>query len=72
MSSAGGGYVPPRGGAQYGQGLGGRGTVSSTSSPFLSPAAARFIQPVADCEYKMTCILEEMRRDSWPVPSDSR
>lgn len=71
----GGGYAPPRGGAQYGQGSGGRGSLagpSSSSSPFLSPAAARFIQPVADCEYKMTCILEEMRRDSWPVPSDSR
>ncbi|EPR59669.1 Sec23/Sec24 trunk domain-containing protein [Toxoplasma gondii RUB] len=48
------------------------GPGAPAGSPLLRPAAARFIQPVGECEYKLTSILEELRRDSWPVPSDSR
>ncbi|KAL8430631.1 hypothetical protein ACSSS7_005803 [Eimeria intestinalis] len=40
--------------------------------PLLQPAAARFIQPVGECEAKVSFILESLTKDYWPVPADSR
>lgn len=34
--------------------------------------AARFLQPVAQCEFIMTSILEQLQRDPWPVANDKR
>ena len=32
----------------------------------------RFIQPVEQCEFALTSILEELQRDPWPVKNDER
>lgn len=37
-----------------------------------NPASARFLQPVADGEFMMTSVLEEMTTDPWPVPANQR
>ena len=34
--------------------------------------AKRFLLPVSDCEFALSSILEDLRRDSWPVPSGAR
>ena len=34
--------------------------------------SARFLLPVAQCEFQMTNILEQLQKDSWPVASDRR
>lgn len=45
---------------------------SGARHPLLQPAAARFIQPVGECEAKVSFILESLTKDYWPVPADSR
>lgn len=35
-------------------------------------AAARFLQPVAECEFGLTSVLEELAPDAWPVPENQR
>ncbi|CDJ28993.1 protein transport protein Sec23, putative [Eimeria mitis] len=44
----------------------------ATRHPLVPPAAARFIQPVGECEAKVSFILENLSKDYWPVPADSR
>jgi protein transport protein SEC23 len=34
--------------------------------------AARFLQPVSECEFALTTILEQLLRDPWPVANDRR
>ncbi|TPX32373.1 hypothetical protein SmJEL517_g04553 [Synchytrium microbalum] len=34
--------------------------------------ASRFLLPVAQCEFQLTAILEQLQRDPWPVASDRR
>lgn len=44
-------------------------------APGVDPSAvggARFLQPVADAEFMMTTILEELTTDPWPVPANQR
>lgn len=44
-------------------------------APGVDPSAvggARFLQPVADAEFMMTTVLEELTTDPWPVPADQR
>ncbi|KAI8912659.1 hypothetical protein EDD86DRAFT_201949 [Gorgonomyces haynaldii] len=33
---------------------------------------ARFLQPVAQCEFAVTSILEQLQKDPWPVANDKR
>lgn len=37
-----------------------------------TPALGRFLCPVGDCSFNLEKILEDLQRDSWPVPSDQR
>ena len=32
----------------------------------------RFLQPVQQCEFALTSILEQLQRDPWPVANDKR
>eukprot|EP00820_Chromera_velia_P026327 Cvel_10288.t1-p1 / transcript=Cvel_10288.t1 / gene=Cvel_10288 / organism=Chromera_velia_CCMP2878 / gene_product=Protein transport protein SEC23, putative / transcript_product=Protein transport protein SEC23, putative / location=Cvel_scaffold617:73357-76732(+) / protein_length=303 / sequence_SO=supercontig / SO=protein_coding / is_pseudo=false len=34
--------------------------------------ARRFLLPVQECEYVLTSILEDLQKDSWPIPPDTR
>lgn len=34
--------------------------------------ASRFLMPVAQCEFQLTSLLENLQRDSWPVANDKR
>lgn len=34
--------------------------------------AGRFLQPVAQCEFQLTSIIEQLQRDPWPVANDRR
>ena len=34
--------------------------------------AARFLMPVAECEFQLTKALEQLQKDPWPVASDRR
>eukprot|EP00171_Calliarthron_tuberculosum_P015795 IDg15795t1 len=36
------------------------------------PAGARFLQPVSECEFMMSSVLEELTTDPWPVPANQR
>ena len=38
----------------------------------IQAGAKRFLMPVAECDMTLTAIIDEMKRDAWPVPSDSR
>lgn len=52
-----------------------RGANMKGVPPGANPAlvgSARFLQPVGDCEFMMTTILEELGVDPWPVPADQR
>ncbi|KAJ2999744.1 GTPase-activating protein S23 [Globomyces sp. JEL0801] len=40
--------------------------------PPSAPGFTRFLQPVAECEFNLTTILEQLPLDPWPVPSDKR
>jgi protein transport protein SEC23 len=35
-------------------------------------AAARFLMPVADCEFTLNSLLDDLTRDSWPTGADRR
>jgi len=40
--------------------------------PQTAFGAARFLQPVQQCEFQLTGILESLQRDPWPVANDKR
>lgn len=42
------------------------------SAPPPLPGSARFLLPVAQCEYSLTGIIENLQRDPWPVATDKR
>eukprot|EP01084_Bolivina_argentea_P086638 156588_1 len=46
---------------QQGSGIGGR-----------EPAVGRFLLPIAECSFTLESILDDLQKDPWPVPSDSR
>jgi protein transport protein SEC23 len=35
-------------------------------------AAGRFLMPVADCEFSLNSLLDDLSRDSWPIGADRR
>lgn len=37
-----------------------------------TPAFSRFLLPVAECEFQLTNIIENLDKDAWPVPADRR
>ncbi|KAI9500626.1 GTPase-activating protein S23 [Coemansia spiralis] len=41
-------------------------------APQQTYGADRFVQPVEQCEFTLTSILEQLQRDPWPVPNDKR
>eukprot|EP00186_Timspurckia_oligopyrenoides_P002983 CAMPEP_0182448514 /NCGR_PEP_ID=MMETSP1172-20130603/27708_1 /TAXON_ID=708627 /ORGANISM="Timspurckia oligopyrenoides, Strain CCMP3278" /LENGTH=729 /DNA_ID=CAMNT_0024645409 /DNA_START=304 /DNA_END=2493 /DNA_ORIENTATION=- len=64
---------------------GGRGIASSVRAsapngysggqaalPEAAVGAARFLQPISECEFVLTSILEDLNKDSWPVASTHR
>ncbi|KAI7832043.1 hypothetical protein BX661DRAFT_179711 [Kickxella alabastrina] len=40
--------------------------------PQQTYGAERFVQPVEQCEFTLTSILEQLQRDPWPVANDKR
>ena len=52
-------------------GPGAPGAAPNVPPPALS-GAARFLLPVAQCEYGLTSVLEGLQKDPWPVASDRR
>eukprot|EP01027_Heterolobosea_sp_BB2_P019598 GEZU01027552.1.p1 GENE.GEZU01027552.1~~GEZU01027552.1.p1 ORF type:complete len:670 (-),score=209.29 GEZU01027552.1:37-2046(-) len=56
----------------------GAGAQGRAPPPSLSGAnqqatgASRFLQPLSECEFTLTNIIEELQHDPWIVPSDSR
>lgn len=40
--------------------------------PSAMPAVSRFLLPVQNCEFQLTNVLEELKKDPWPVASDRR
>lgn len=38
----------------------------------VNQALARFLLPVEACEFRLNSILDNLQRDPWPVPADSR
>jgi protein transport protein SEC23 len=38
----------------------------------LAAGFTRFLQPVAECEFNLTTILEQLQLDPWPVANDKR
>ncbi|GAA5963360.1 hypothetical protein JCM8115_000990 [Rhodotorula mucilaginosa] len=52
-------------------GPGAPGAAPNVPPPALS-GAARFLLPVAQCEYGLTSVLEALQKDPWPVASDRR
>ena len=52
-------------------GPGAPGAAPNVPPPALS-GAARFLLPVAQCEYGLTSVLESLQKDPWPVASDRR
>ncbi|KAJ2798043.1 GTPase-activating protein S23 [Coemansia guatemalensis] len=45
---------------------------AAQSMPQQTYGADRFVQPVEQCEFTLTSILEQLQRDPWPVASDRR
>jgi len=54
-----------------GAGRGGRAAGQGGPADARS-ASARFLLPISEAEFAISNILSELRRDPWPVPSDSR
>jgi protein transport protein SEC23 len=46
----------------------GAGQQASTAAT----SARRFLLPVSECEYILSTILEDLQKDSWPIPSGNR
>lgn len=44
-----------------------KGRTSETPSTLF-----RFLQPVSQCEFQLTSIIEQLQRDPWPVANDRR
>ncbi|KAJ3382722.1 GTPase-activating protein S23, partial [Lobulomyces angularis] len=40
--------------------------------PPQNVGAGRFLQPVSQCEFQLTTIVEQLQRDPWPVANDKR
>ncbi|KAJ9567013.1 hypothetical protein OSB04_002979 [Centaurea solstitialis] len=38
----------------------------------LQDNVSRFLLPAADCEFALNSVLDELQKDSWPVPGDQR
>ncbi|PIA18331.1 hypothetical protein COEREDRAFT_39342 [Coemansia reversa NRRL 1564] len=45
---------------------------AAQSVPQQTYGADRFVQPVEQCEFTLTSILEQLQQDPWPVASDRR
>ena len=55
----------------------GLGITRQNSHPNISGAplpmgASRFLQPISQCEFQITSIIEQIQCDPWPVASESR
>lgn len=40
--------------------------------PNAAPGFNRFLQPVSECEFNLTTLLEQLPQDPWPVANDKR
>ena len=40
--------------------------------PQATFGAAQFLMPVQQCEFQLTCILESLTRNPWPMANDKR
>jgi protein transport protein SEC23 len=38
----------------------------------IQKGASKFLMPASECEFTLNAILDELAKDAWPVPSDSR
>lgn len=45
--------------------------LQATNVTYL-PTQSRFLLPVAQCEFQLTAILEQLQRDPWPVANERR
>jgi len=61
----------PRGNPQQQQQQQGRGAQGQSMGPGQE-ILRRFLLPVAECSFTVESILEDIRKDPWPVPSDKR
>ncbi|XP_034710022.1 protein transport protein SEC23 [Vitis riparia] len=48
------------------------GVVAGSRDGLSAESIARFLLPVAECEFALNSVLEELQKDPWPVPADQR
>lgn len=48
------------------------GSGNAVNPRALQPGYSRFLQPVQECEFQLTNIIEQLKRDMWPVPASTR
>lgn len=48
------------------------GVVAGSRDGLSAESIARFLLPVAECEFALDSVLEELQKDPWPVPADQR
>ncbi len=69
-------YQPKQIGEMLGLPQGGRmpqaNIRSGQDTPIPTGGANRFLLPISQCEFTLTCILEQLQRDPWSVASDKR
>jgi protein transport protein SEC23 len=53
-------------------GLAPRAAPANVSQQASLAGSRRFLLPVAECEYILSTILEDLQKDSWPTPSGNR
>ena len=53
-------------------GPGGQQQPQTPGGGIAQEVLARFLLPVSECSYVLESILDDLRRDPWPVPSDKR
>ncbi|XP_024962323.1 protein transport protein SEC23-like [Cynara cardunculus var. scolymus] len=46
--------------------------VPGTRDGHLQDNVSRFLLPAAECEFALNSVLDELQKDSWPVPGDQR
>lgn len=49
-----------------------RPQATGPNQPPSTAGMARFLQPISQCEFALTSVLEQLQRDPWPVANDRR
>jgi protein transport protein SEC23 len=57
---------------QQGGGAGPNAAAAAASGGMGQEVLNRFLLPVSECSYVLESILDDLRKDPWPVPSDKR